>query len=83
MQIFFERTARGLPNILLEGEKPNTGTTGQQGTNYSQFKKKKESEKKRKKKKEPPLRKNKTTTRELSDQKKEKAALYCKTSSLI
>jgi hypothetical protein len=38
-----------LPNILIEGEKPNTGTTDKQGTNYSQFKKKEEeSEKKRK-----------------------------------
>jgi hypothetical protein len=48
-RFFFKRAARGLPNILIEGEKPNIGTTGQQGTNYSQFKKKEEeSEKKRK-----------------------------------
>jgi hypothetical protein len=47
---FFEKTARGLPNILIEGEKPNTGTIGQQGTNYSQFKKKKKKRAKRREK---------------------------------
>jgi hypothetical protein len=40
-----------LPNIFIEGEKPNTGTTDQQGSNYSQFKnKEEENEKKRKNK---------------------------------
>jgi hypothetical protein len=47
---FLERTARGLLNILIEGEKPNTETTGQQGTNYSQFKKKRRRERKEEKK---------------------------------
>jgi hypothetical protein len=54
--------ARGLPNILIKGEKSNTGTTDQQGTNYSQFKKKRRERKEEKKwtktktpKKKPPL----------------------------
>jgi hypothetical protein len=72
-----------LLNILIEGEKTKYRDYWPARYQLQTIQEKRRKRKEEKKKKEPPLRKNKTTTRELSDQKKEKAALYCKTSSLI
>jgi hypothetical protein len=66
-----------LPNILIEGEKTKYRDYWPARYQLQPIQEKRRERKEEKKKEE------RTTARELSDQKKEKAALYCKTSSLI